>query len=152
MKTLTQLEKEEQEQFLKNQIDDFKSAFCPFGSMDIKFAVREAISAGYDGDWAFEQCEEFADSCGIKITDVDPCYCIMQSILQEARNEIIDLADFDVQNDASFDVHGNYCASSWDYKEDDQKLLSTVLKEKEVVFDDLSEATQYWLTENEIEF
>ena len=82
-----------------NKIDyhfeQFTSNLIPFGSLDIRTAVKTALEVGEDGDWAAEQTREFADSCGMKIEDCDPVYCVYDTILQEARNEIGDLTGFD---------------------------------------------------------
>jgi hypothetical protein len=37
---------------LEREIEDFKASFCPYGYLDIKKAVVEALEAGKDGDWA----------------------------------------------------------------------------------------------------
>jgi len=136
---------------LENQIKNFKEQFCPYGYLDIEMAVKEAINAGKDGNWAFEQIEDVADQTESKISQLDPCYVIMDAILQEARNEIDNLIGFDILNDADFGVYGNYCASSWGNNDEDKELLSEKLNTNEVDIDNLSEATKYWLSENEIE-
>ncbi|MDQ8051958.1 MAG: hypothetical protein REI78_02980 [Pedobacter sp.] len=135
------------EQYLKNEIEDFKGAFCPYGFLDIQFAVTESINAGHGGDWAFEQIEAFSNECDIKFSNLDPCSVVMDSILQEARNEIEELTGFDVQNDASFDVYGNFMASSWKFDDEDVLLLVDKLKEQINKVDDFSKATIYWLSE-----
>ncbi len=84
----------------ESQVNDMAAAFNPFGWLDLKAAVEHALNAGYNEYWAAEQVEEFAESCGLKVEDCDPVYCVMNSILQEARNEIDKLTGFDIQNDA----------------------------------------------------
>ena len=136
---------------LKTEIEDFKAMFCPYGYLDIEKAVSEALGAGKDVDWAFEQLEEFAESCGMKITDLDPCYVVMDSILQIARNEIEEITGFDLQNDASFETHGNFCASSYDWRSDDIDSLSEALRGNSDAMDNLSDTTRYWLSQVEID-
>ncbi|WP_344853735.1 hypothetical protein [Pedobacter jeongneungensis] len=108
-------------------------------------AVENALSAGYDSDWAYEQVEAFADQCCMKISEVDPCYVVMDSIMQEARNEIEGLTGFDLQNDAGFEVYGNYMCTCYDWRDEDIEGLKQALKENEVTSDDLSDATIHWL-------
>lgn len=136
----------------EKQVNDMAAAFNPFGWLDLKMAVQEAINAGYDAKWAAEQVQEFAESCGQKLDDCDPVYCVMNSILQEARNEILEVINFDIQNDASFDVYGNFMASSWDIDENAKPILIKLLAENNIDLQDLETVTQYWLSENEIEF
>ena len=134
----------------ESQVNDMAAAFNPFGWLDLRAAVTEAINAGYDADWAAEQVQEFAESCGMSIDRCDPVYCVMSSILQEARNEIDNITGFDIQNDACFDVYGNFMASSWDIDEDGKTELIAKLAENEVNLEDLSDCTQYWIYEQGI--
>jgi hypothetical protein len=136
---------------LDREIDDFRAQFCPYGYLDIKRAVSEALEAGFDGDWAFEQLEEFAESCGMEITDLDPCYVVMDSILQLARNEIDEMTGFDLQNDANFYTAGNFCATTYDWSSDDPQALTDALAENPDELDNLSDATRYWLSQVDID-
>ena len=137
---------------LEKEIEDFRAAFCPYGHLDIQKAVLEALEAGKDGDWAFEQLEEFAESCGGKITELDPCYVVMDSILQIARNEIEGVTGFDLQNDASFYTQGNFMASTYDWATGDQETLVEALKTNPDALENLSDTTKYWLNQVEIDF
>jgi hypothetical protein len=137
---------------LDREVENFRSQFCPYGYLDIKRAVQEAIEIGEDGDWAFEQLEEFAESCGMKITDLDPCYVVMDAILQLARNEIDELTGFDLQNGANFYTAGNFCASTYDWNSDDPQALTDALAENRDALDSLSDATRYWLSQVDIDF
>ncbi|CAH0278497.1 hypothetical protein SRABI27_03704 [Pedobacter sp. Bi27] len=130
---------------LEREIGEFREAFCPYGYLDIKMAVENALSAGHDSGWAYEQVEAFADECCMKISDIDPCYVVMDSIMQEARNEIEGLTGFDLQNDAGFEVYGNYMCTCYDWRDEDIEGLKQALKENEVTSDDLSDATMHWL-------
>jgi len=87
----------------------------------------------------------------MKITDLDPCYVVMDSILQIARNEIEEITGFDLQNDASFETHGNFCASSYDWRSDDIDSLSEALRGNSDAMDNLSDTTRYWLSQVEID-
>jgi len=136
---------------LKTEIEDFKAMFCPYGYLDIQKTVCEALGAGKDVHWAFEQLEEFAESCGMKITDLDPCYVVMDSILQIARNEIEEITGFDLQNDASFETSGNFCASTYDWRSEDIDSLSEALRDNPDALDNISDTTRYWLRQVEID-
>lgn len=139
------------EQYFDNEIQDFRGAFCPFGFLDIKRAVSQALEVGKSADWAFKQIEQFAEDCCMKITDLDPCYVVMDAILQMARNEIIDVAGFDIQNDASFYTAGNFCATSYDWPSDDIENLRDALVGNPDGLENLSDATRYWLIQVEID-
>ena len=121
-------------------------------NLDIQKAVVEALAAGKDGDWAFEQLEEFANSYDMKITELDPCYVVMDSLLQIARNEIEEMTGFDLQNDAGFYTAGNFCATSYDWKSEDIESLTEVLKANPDALENLSDTTRYWLSQVEIDF
>jgi len=141
----------------ENQIisnyDDFTSNLIPFGSLDIREAVKTALQVGEDGDWAAEQVREFADSCGMKIEDCDPVFCVYDTILQEARNEIDDLINFDFCNDdAEIYTAGNYCATSYDWSDDANEKIKDKLIENDILFDDLSDKTQWFLEQIEANY
>ena len=79
-------------------------------------------------DNALDAIEEFQDSIGAeKLSDIDPCYVAWDTILQEARNEIDDIIDFDICNDiengTEFYTAGYYCCTQWDYSEEAQEEL-----------------------------
>lgn len=130
-------------EYLENEIASFREAFCPYGYLDIKTAVSHAINAGFDSAWAFDQIELFCDECGMKFSDVDPCYIVMDGIFQQARNEIEALSGFDVCNDANFYVYGNFMCSSFEGAEEDRERLRAVLSGCSGHFDELSDCATY---------
>jgi hypothetical protein len=145
MKTLEMKNKSEVTEF---DIKDFTAQFVPFGSLDIGTAISTAKAAGYDADWAAEQALQFMEETDTKIDDVDIVYCVYESILQLARNEISELIDYDFLNDAKsgyIETYGNYMATDYDYKEEAKDELVRVLGKNNVVIEDLSENTQYFL-------
>lgn len=135
------------EQYLKNQISDFRDSFCPYGYLDVKRAIEVALEVGEDADWAFDEIERFADECEVKLKDIDPCYVVMDSVLQQARNEIDDLTGFDVQNDADYYTAGNYMATTYDWRGGDMEALIDKLREYHDFLENLSDATVYWLSQ-----
>ncbi len=138
------------ETYLKNQISDFRDSFCPYGYLDVKRAVEVALEIGENAGWAFGEVERFADECGMKLADVDPCYVVFDAVLQRARREIEDLTGFDIQNDASFETHGNYCASCYDWRTDDLEELTERLRSYMDRLEDLEDVTKYWLAQVDI--
>ncbi len=134
----------------ERQVNDFMSSFCPFGWRDCQAAIEAAEYAGKDSDWAVEQIEEYVSSCGVKLEDVDPVYCVYDSILQSARTELDNLMSFDIMNDAGFDTYGNFMCTSYDYREEDKTSLVEKLAENDVVIEELEETTQYFLDQVEI--
>lgn len=133
------------------QIKNFYRALVPFGYMDVARAVEHAYNAGHDADWAAEQIEEFMGGVDSNtLNDIDPVYCVMDRILQDARNEIDNLTDFDIQNDVSFDTYGNCMCSNWQYSDKDKEALIEALAFVDVNIEDLEQGTQYFLDSCEI--
>jgi len=133
--------------------DSFTNALIPFGSMDIRSAVNTALEVGEGGEWAAEQVQEFADSCGVSIDKCDPCYCVYDSILQTVRGEIEDLTGFDFLNDgADIDTVGNYCCTSYDYCNEAPETIKQKLIESEIEFADLSQKAQWFLSQIEANY
>lgn len=133
---------------IEREILNFKSQFLPFGSEDIRRATQVAMEVGEDGDWAGEQVLDFAESCEVSIDNIDPVYCVYESILQEARNEIEGCTQFDFCNDgADIYVAGNYLDTSFDWSDDAPETIKNKLIECEVDFNGLSKKTQWFLSE-----
>ncbi len=111
------------------QVDRFNTGIVPFGSRDVYEAVRTALEGGKDGDWLVEQIEEFTESTGTKINDLDPNYIAYDGLLQEARNDIDNLTDIDILNDLDGEVYvyGNFMCTSLDYTEEAKEALMGVL-------------------------
>ncbi|WP_316799706.1 hypothetical protein [Pedobacter frigidisoli] len=134
-----------------SEVLNFKEAFCPFGYLDINMAVIQALAAGFDGAWAFDQVEIFCDECGAKMKDVDPCFIVMDSIFQHARNEIDEISGFDICNDADFFVYGNFMCSSFEGTDEDKEKLMGLLSGLMNLWDSLSVCAKYWLGQTGIE-
>lgn len=148
MKT-TNLNIEANELQINNAIADFN----PFGWLDISTAVNAALQAGKDTSFVYDSVSEFAESCGLKIEDCDPVYCVMDAILQEARNEICEVANFDFCNDCSTGeiyTAGNFMCTSYDYNTEAKNELIQALADNGILIEDLSEETQYFLAEIEV--
>ncbi len=128
---------EPSETIICREIEDFTSYFCPYGSMDINYAVAYFLKAGKDSQVLFEEIERFSQECDTKIKDIDPCGIAYETILQEARNEIHERAGYDFLNDfkgeTAIYTFGNYLDTSYHYsekaKEELQKKLQALNKE-----------------------
>lgn len=135
------------------QINNAIASFCPFGSLDIKTAVNAALQAGKDTDFVYKCVNEFAEQCGQPIDKCDPVYCVLDEILQEARNEISQQCNFDFINDiqnGSIETYGNFMCSSYEVDEEAKEELIKVLATNNIDIEELSEATQYFLDAIEI--
>jgi hypothetical protein len=101
-----------------------------------------------------QECvQEFAESCGITFEKCDPVFCVLDAILQEARNEISKECNFDFINDIKkgyIDTYGNFMCSSYQCTSNAKEELIKVLSVNNTNIEDLSEATQYFLSEIEI--
>ncbi len=64
---------------------------------------------------------------------MDPVYCVLDHILQMARNEIDDVLGYDFQNDfrgdTEFYTYGNFMCSSYDWSEAAKDELTEKLDE-----------------------
>lgn len=135
------------------QVNDFKSSFCPWGFMDCHAAVRAAEESGHGLDWAVEKIEQFSEECDVPLAKIDPVSVVYDSILQEARSEIEEVAHFDLCNDATkgeIYTAGNFMCTSYDYTEEAKNELVEVLANADVDICDLSENTQWFLDSCEI--
>lgn len=118
------------DEILSREIDDFNLNMVPFGYSDIKEAVRTALEGGHDGRWLAETIEEYMDDIGItKLSEIDPNYVAYDSLLQEARNDIIELTETDILNDTKdqVDVYGNFMCTAFDYTEEAKEELLEIL-------------------------
>lgn len=132
----------------EQQVQEFQSSFCLFGYLDIQYAIDYAIKSGHSIDWAVEQIEDYIEDTGVDISDIDCVYIVLDSILQEARNEIDDLIKVDIQNDMRADVYGNYMDSSFEWNEEDEK--TTLKKKLKKHKEKLSQNTIYFLESVEV--
>ena len=138
---------------IDREFDNFTASLIPFGSLDIRTAVNTALEVGEDGEWAADKLSESADSCDMKIEDCDPVYCVYDAILQEARNEIDDLINFDFLNDgAEIYTSGNFTATSYDWRDEANEAIKEKLIENKIEFSDLSEKTQWFLNQIEANY
>ncbi len=135
----------------ERQLHDVYASFCPFGSMDMRQALTDALRAGKETDYVYDCVNEFSESCGVKIEDCDPNYCVLDAILQESRGEIEDLTGYDFCNDGEeVTTYGNFMCSSYQCSEGAKEGIINALKGKDIVIDELSDTLQYFLDAIEI--
>jgi len=115
---------------INEEIKDFSACLVPFGSTDVRTAIKTALEAEHDGQWDAELIEEYIDSTGEQLKDVDPVYVVYEALLQEARNDIKELIGKDILNDTEeqIEVYGNYTCTNLDYTETAQKELKRIMK------------------------
>ena len=131
---------------LKENTRDVMIDFCPFGYLDMRTAVTICHEIDEPTSYVYDCVSEFVDSTGVKLEECDPVACVYDDILQHARNEISDLADFDFCNDgAEIWTEGNFMATSYDYRELD--LLAEALED--IDKETLSIKTQWFLDQIE---
>ena len=138
---------------ITREYDNFTSAMITFGSMDIRRAVTIAFEVEEDGDWVAEVVQEQAEQMDMNVNNLDIVSEVYNQILQESRNEIDDLINFDFCNDgADIYVAGNYCATSYDYSNNANETIKEKLIENNIEFSDLSVKCQWFLTEIEANY
>ncbi|MGL5113630.1 MAG: hypothetical protein ACRC6O_13440 [Flavobacterium sp.] len=147
--------KEQNEQILNNQISELQALFCPYGWLDLQAALTTALEVEEDADWIHEQITQFQNDCGGSLEDIDPVYIVYDAILQEARNDISDLIDYDFLNDFSgsgltIEVAGNFMATSFDYSQEAIAELTQKLLDARITMDELSTKTKWFLEQLEI--
>lgn len=141
--------------YINRETERAIAEFCPFGYLNIQAATTAALEAGKTSDYVYETTYEFAKSCGIQINQCDPVYCVYDSILHEAGNEIEELINYDFQNDFSGNgeeiyVFGNSLDTHY-FGEEGKEELKAKLQEAKIKLEDLSEATQWFLYNCHIE-
>lgn len=140
-------ERYKDEELVKMHMNDLIYNLNPFGYLDLEFCIKTALKIGEDADWVAEQLENYADSIGCQIKELDPCYVVYDTIYESARQEFINLMEFDLW-DYSFIVCSNYMCTSFDWKEEDkEKLLLALAENKISIEEDLLRDATFFLDE-----
>jgi hypothetical protein len=113
----------------ERQFDRFTSSITDFGSGDIASAVDKADEVGISGSELADIVREFGDETGTPLNDIDVVAVLFDHILQNARNEIDSVLNFDVMNDGDFYVAGNFLATTYDYSTESQEKLTKLINE-----------------------
>ncbi len=112
---------------LDSDIKQFQVQFCPYGYTDVKAAVAFFRKFDKRPGELFEHLENFCEMYGIGFDKADPCYVAYEAILQEARTALDKVLDFDIQNDAEFYTHGEYCATFYESSPGSMERLKEAL-------------------------
>ena len=141
----------EDETRINRDIAEFQALFCPYGWRDIKFMMEAAHAVGMAPGQVYELVKDFQSDVVADWDDIDPCYVMLEHILQNARGTIERSLALDIQNDlpgGGFWTVGNYMCSTYDWTGEgyaalEGRLSETSAEEKRSLEDCLS--TQYFL-------
>ncbi|MCK4545414.1 hypothetical protein KAU43_07735 [candidate division WOR-3 bacterium] len=123
---------EEREEYIRREIRDFQSGYCPYGYLDIQQAILHLDDYGKNSTDLQEMLDEYVEGTGSDRNDVDITAIAYDGILQEIRNEIDSEISFDIMNDAGYYTAGNFMATSYDYSQADQDALIEAIKDADV--------------------
>jgi hypothetical protein len=112
-------------------VKDFNRAIMPFGSHDVYVVMKWADSVNMTAEEVVDLLLEQAEDLGVNITKLDPCYEILEHILQMAGNYIDEIIGYDLVNDnnGSIYTYGNYMDSSYNYSEKDVDDLQSKINQ-----------------------
>lgn len=94
---------------------EFVSCVVGWGSLDVQYAASFADAMGIDvrafGSWL----EDYTAQMGVSFLDIDIAAAVYEYVLQEMRNEVIGIMDFDILNDLEEEpyVWGNYLDTNY---------------------------------------
>lgn len=138
-------------QVTESKISNYHANLVPFGNLDIERAISVAQSIGEDEYWASERVQE-ALELGIKLNEIDPVYVVYDAIFQEAKSEIYNLTDVDIDDfNSNCQVYGNFLDTQFDYSSDFADELKELLVTSGIKEDQLSSKITFFLEELEIE-
>ena len=133
---------EEAAKIIKNNEADFYREACAMGSLDVQEAILHFFDYGKNGCELAEALADYCDSIGIyDYSKIDITHVAYVTILQEVRNDILNIIGFDICNDADFYIAGNvcngadfytagnYCATAYVFSDEDVIKLQKALKE-----------------------
>jgi predicted DNA-binding protein len=121
-------------------IEEFKSYFIPWGSMDVGTAIETYRKAGKTDMELVDAIESYINETGVKLDTVDVCYVAYDTLHQEARTDIEEATGKDILNDDPYSdvvVYGNFLCTAFDGKDEameaTKKLIDTMEEKSEVV-------------------
>ncbi len=140
-------------QRMETETKDFFYELLTWGSLDISHAIGKFLDYGKSGKDLAESIDNNCAQNWCQLEDIDPCFVAYDSILQEARNKIFEVLNFDICNDTNFSVDGNYSCTTWDISENDLQKLQKVIsaassEEKQDILSDI--VTKKFLEEQDI--
>jgi len=120
-----------------NEVRELESYFCPYGHLDLQAACKIWEQVELCEQDLFEVIEEFRESCGYdSFESLDPVYCVLDHILQMARNHIEEKTGYDFLKDfsgpwAEIYSKANFLDRSYDYLEEAIKELKEKISLKQ---------------------
>lgn len=118
-----------------SKVEEAMANFCPFGYRDIAVAleaIQEASGKEYlDTDELYQICNDFVDSTGMKMEELDPVACVYDYYHQIARTDIERATGKDISNDEPYsgvNVYGNYMCTSFDGTEEEINALKELIE------------------------
>lgn len=110
-----EITKEREDSELKDFTFNALNSSLNWGFGDVGSAVDKATSVDVSGSELSDLIQEFHDDTETPFEDIDVVSVIYDHILQNARNEIDSVLGFDIQNDADFEVAGNFLATTYNH-------------------------------------
>ena len=114
------------------ETNQFYQSLTDWGSMDVETALEKAQEVGINGSELADLVRELLSDTGIELSKIDVCYVIYDHILQQARNKIDEVLNFDICNDmkgeTQFYTYGNAMCTSFDYSSEAQEQLQEKIK------------------------
>lgn len=122
------------------EIDSFMASFIPWGYRDIETALKTYREAGKNDADLQGAIDDFMDSVGTKLEDIDICYVAYDTLQQEARTDIERETGIDISNDSPYsavNVYGNYMCTDFDgtdeARERTRALIDSMEEKSDVV-------------------
>ena len=79
-----------------------QECFCPFGYLDVRAICKIGNALDMREDELFDVIDDFRENINYEGWDgIDPVYCVLDYVLQEAANEILEVTGYDFINDFS---------------------------------------------------
>lgn len=112
------------------ETEQFFSAFCPFGYLDVECAIKNGTEAGKSIDEITDIIKQYAEDCGVPLEKVDCVATVFEGLYQEARSEIQTATGKDICNNEPYDrinIERNYFATSIDGRDEDRTALQVLI-------------------------
>lgn len=128
-KTEAEKQEEELDSKVEYETECFAFDFLPWGSLDIRAALKALIQVGEGRGELIELIEDAKKEYALDYDKLDINDLVYNHILQEARSKIYETLKFDIQNDADFYVSANACCTSYDYNTESMRALTNAISE-----------------------
>ncbi len=113
------------EEKLIYETERFTHLCNPFGSLDVREAIRFGIEFGLDADKIIEIAEQFSNDTGVPFEELDIVYIVYEHVRHEARSRIYEATGYDFVNDGPGEIYtyGNFAGTCYDYTEEARERL-----------------------------